>query len=142
MKKAYSQLIFLCVLLFGISIAHCKKAKEELAKNYVIEVMTNGRWIVEQFSEDAIDESSSFTPYEFQFTADGKVYGIEGANQTPGTWSGDATAMTIYSNFPAANDTLTKLNDTWKITNNTPSLVEAKPNNPSRVAYLKLVKKP
>ena len=141
MKKGYSQLVFLLVLLFGISIAHCKKAKEQIAKNYVIEVMTSGRWIVQQFSEDGTDESSQFTPYEFQFTADEKVYGIEGAVQTPGTWSGDASAMTIYSNFPNANDTLTKLNDTWKITKNTPSLVEAKPNNPSRVAFLQLVKK-
>ena len=142
MKKVHSQTIFLFLLLFAISIAHCKKAQEQLAKNYVIEVMTKGRWIVQTFTEDTVDESSYFTPYEFQFTADGKVYGIEGANQTQGTWVGDANAMTIASDFPTATDTLTKLNDTWKITNSTPTLVEAKPVNPARVAYLKLVKKP
>ncbi|PWT98042.1 MAG: hypothetical protein C5B52_12770 [Bacteroidetes bacterium] len=141
MKKGYSQFIYLFVLLFGISIAHCKKAKEQIEKNYVISVMTSGHWVVQQFTEATIDETTEFTPYEFQFTADGKVYGIEGVNQTPGTWVGDASALTIQTDFPAANDTLTKLNDTWKIIDSSPTMVKAKPTNSSRDAYLMLVKK-
>jgi hypothetical protein len=142
MKKIYSQLIFLFLLLFCIGMAHCKKAKEVIATNYVLELMTNGRWLVQTFTEDGVDESTLFGPYEFQFVSDGKVFAIEGASQTQGSWVANASAQTITSNFPVVNDTLTKLNDTWKITNSTTTMVEAKPTNTNRVAYLKLVKKP
>ncbi|MBX2923666.1 MAG: hypothetical protein KF746_15800 [Chitinophagaceae bacterium] len=133
-----------CLIMAGfmlVALAGCKKVKEDIARKFLVDAMTNGRWIVDTYKEDDIDETAAFEGYEFQFTEDGKVYAITGAGQTAGTWKGDVDNLTIYSNFPSAGDPLVKLNDTFKITNNTTKLVEAVPFNSGRNVYLKLVKK-
>jgi hypothetical protein len=115
--------------------------KEELQKDFVIQVMTSGRWLVQDFTENTVDVSGEFGGYEFQFFENGTVQGIKGSIITTGTWVGNASAQTIFTSFPSGNDTLLRLNDTWKITNSSLSLVEAMPSGTSRIAYLKLVKK-
>jgi hypothetical protein len=127
--------------MISISIAHCTKQKEEIQKDLVIQVMTSGRWVVQSFSENNTDVTAEFSTYEFQFLENGTVQGINGSVITTGNWVGNANALTIYSNFPTGSTTILRLNDTWKITNNTLSMVEAKSANTSRTAYLKLVKK-
>jgi len=141
MRKLFSPSFILVLLIISISIAHCAKKKEEIQRNLVIDVMTSGRWEVRVFTENSQDLSAEFGSYEFQFFENGTVQGISGSSVTNGTWIGDANALTIFSNFPTANDTIIRLNDTWKITKNTLTLVEAKPVNTGRTAYLKLVKK-
>ncbi|MCC6288685.1 MAG: hypothetical protein IT249_12460 [Chitinophagaceae bacterium] len=104
--------------------------------------MTDGRWIVEKFTENETnDVTAMFEGYEFQFKEDGKVYGYYNTDQKQGVWEGNMSDLTITSNFPGAEDPLKKLNDVWKISNNTTKSVEAKPFNSGRVAFLKLVKK-
>ena len=142
MVKRFHALL-MCTLLSALLIGGtgCKKIKEDLAKKFILGAMTEGRWLVDKFTEDTEDITASFSGYEFQFQNNGKVYAITGAEQQEGTWVGDVNAITIFSNFPGATAPLSSLNDTWKITNNTTKLVEAKPLNPARKAYLKLVKK-
>ena len=109
---------------------------------FIIAAMTDGRWIVDKFTDNNEDIAASFAGYEFQFTEDGKVYGYYNGTQVKaGTWVGDVNNLTIYSNFPSATEPLIRLNDTWKVTNNTTKLVEAAPFDATRTAYLKLVKK-
>jgi hypothetical protein len=141
MKNLYSAKFVLLLLIISISIAHCAKKKEEIKKDLVIQLMTSGRWLVQNFSENSTDVSNEFINYEFQFFENGTVQAINGSVTTTGTWVGDANALTIYSNFVIGSNTILRLNETWKITNNTLSLVEAIPANPGRTAYLKLVKK-
>jgi len=141
MKNLYSAKFLLILLIISISIAHCAKKKEEIQKDLVIGVITNGRWLVQYFSENTTDVSNEFTNYEFQFLENGSVQAINGSVITTGNWVGDANALTIYANFPLGSNTILRLNETWKITNNTLKLVEAIPANPGRTAYLKLVKK-
>ena len=57
--------------MISISIAHCAKKKEEIQKDLVIQVITNGRWLVQYFSENTTDVSNEFTNYEFQFFENG-----------------------------------------------------------------------
>ena len=140
MKKLFTPPFALVLVIISISIAHCAKKVDELKKDFVIDVMTSGRWKIEVFSENSNDLTAEFGPYEFQFYENGTVQGINGPNVISGTWVGDANALTIYSNFPTGNDTIIRLNDTWKITNNTLSKVEARPVNTGRNAYLKMVK--
>jgi hypothetical protein len=139
MKKLFSPPTMLVVLIIAISVAHC--SKKEVQKNIIIEAMTNGKWVVQQFTESTLDVSSEFTTYEFQFFDNGTVQGIQGSVITYGTWTANPDARTISSIFPNGNDTLKRLNDTWKIFNNSFTMVEANPSNISRTAYLKLVKK-
>lgn len=139
MKKHFSPGLILMLLLVSLTTARC--SKEDIQKNLVIDAMTNGRWLVQQFTENSLDVSSEFSPWEFQFLENGQVQAISGPVQITGTWTADANARTISSAFPAGNTTLQRLNDTWKIFNNTFTLVEANPTSASRTAYLKLVKK-
>ena len=141
MINLYSAKFVLILLIISISIAHCAKKKEEIKEDLVIQIMTSGRWLVQNFSENSTDVSGEFINYEFQFFENGTVQAINGSVTTTGTWVGDANALTIYSNFQLGSNTILRLNETWKITNNTLSLVEAIPANPARTAYLKLVKK-
>jgi hypothetical protein len=141
MKKIFSPNSFLFMLIISISVAHCTKAKDDLKLSFVIQVMTTGRWVVQDFSENNTDKTPAFTPYEFQFYQNGTVEAFHDGQSISGTWVGDSGALTIYSNFPASNDTVSLLNDTWKVTNNTLTSVEARPTNTTRNAYLKLVKK-
>lgn len=128
-------------LLLVLAMSGCKKVQEDMAMNFLLKAMTEGRWIVDTYTRDAVNETAAFAGYEFQFIADGKVLGIKDGTEKQGTWVGDVNARTIYSNFPGATDPLNKLNDTFIITNNTTKLVEARPLNEAVNVYLKLVKK-
>jgi hypothetical protein len=141
MKKINSPFFVLMLVMISITIAHCSKTIEDLQRNFVIDVMTNGKWTVQVFTENSMDYSTDFSPFEFQFFENGNVQGTRSGQVSNGSWAGDAGARTIFAVFPAANDTILKLNDTWKITNSTTTLVEAVPVNAGRNAYLKLVKK-
>jgi hypothetical protein len=140
-NKLFSAYHFLILLIISISIAHCAKKQEEIKEDLVIKAMTSGRWIVQIFNENNENVTGEFSTYEFQFYENGTVEGISSSETKSGTWQGDANAMTIVSNFPNANDTLKRLNDTWKIIKNSFTYVEARPTNTNRTAYLKLVKK-
>ncbi len=141
MNKLFTAQHFLLLLVVSITIAHCAKKKEEIKTNIVIEAMTNGRWVVEKFTENNVDVTGEFGAYEFQFYKDGSVKGFNIAGESVGTWLGDVESETIASNFPNTNDTLKRMNDTWKIIKNSFTYVEARPTNTNRTAFLKLVKK-
>lgn len=139
MKKLLSPGFVFLLMVIAISVAHC--SKEETQKNVIIQAMTNGKWQVQKFTENTVDVSPEFGPYLFQFFENGKVQAESGTTIVTGTWTADPEARTISSSFPTGNNTLQRLNDTWKIFNNSFSLVEANPTNTGRTAYLKLVKK-
>jgi hypothetical protein len=99
-------------LLFSMS---CKKAIEKKAQDMVMDAMTNGEWIVEQYMEGSNNISSQFLNYYFKFNSNGTVTGTINSTSTEGTWTGNATDYTITSDFPSAGDPLKKLNGVWKI---------------------------
>jgi hypothetical protein len=139
MKKLLSPGFIFTLMVIAISVAHC--SKEDVQQNLILQAMTNGQWQVQSFQENTVDVSSEFVPYLFQFYENGQVQAISGTTTVAGVWTADPNARTITSSFPTGNNTLKRLNDTWKIFNNTFSLVEANPSNTGRNAYLKLVKK-
>jgi hypothetical protein len=141
MNKLFTPQHFLLLLVVSITIAQCAKKREEIKTNIVIEAMTNGRWVVEKFTENNVDVTSEFSGYEFQFYKDGSMKGFSSSGDAEGTWIGDAESETIFSNFTNSNDTVKRLNDTWKILKNSFTYVEARPTNTNRTAFLKLVKK-
>lgn len=130
--------IFMCLLPF---LSGCGKSVEDQQKDFIVGIMTNGRWTVQVFAEQNIDVSAEFAGYEFQFLESGTVQGIKGTAVTEGSWSASAANYTITSNFPTGDATLKRLNDVWKITNSSLRTVEARPVDNLRNAYLKLVKK-
>jgi hypothetical protein len=93
----------------------CKKAIEKKAQDMVLDAMTNGEWIVEQYIEGSNNVSNQFLNYSFRFFSDGTVTGTINSTATNGTWAANASDYTISSDFPTASDPIKKLNGLWKI---------------------------
>ncbi|MBL7769611.1 MAG: hypothetical protein JNK20_11570 [Flavipsychrobacter sp.] len=119
MKKLVWISIMVCLL------GACSKAIEEKKEDIILDAMTNGQWYIYSFKEGNTDISSSFSPYTFQFYRDGKVSGFTPETEDKGTWIGDVNTLSIITNFPAASEPVSKLNASWKITNNTWDYVKA-----------------
>jgi hypothetical protein len=125
-------------LLFSMS---CKKAIEKKAQDMVMDAMTNGEWIVEQYMEGSNNISSQFLNYYFKFNSNGTVTGTINSTSTNGTWAGNATDYTITSDFPSAGDPLKKLNGVWKIKDSYWDYVKAEMTTSSGTNVLMLRKK-
>jgi hypothetical protein len=89
------------------------------------------------------DVTGEFLGYEFQFYENGKVDALKTSTTTQtGDWSADISSHSITANYPAtANDTLRRLNYTWKITDSYVNYVEAKTTTASGNNILHLRKK-
>ena len=130
------------LILLVAGTTGCKKAVTDNARRVLLDLMTNGRWIVQTLTESGVDLSGEYATWEFQFYENGTVDGLNGTQKVTGTWAVDEVKLTIQSNFPAGSPTaLIRLSETWNITKTTFTYVEAKPSNTSRTAYLKLVRK-
>ena len=104
------------ICLFSIAFVSCKKFIEQQEQNALVDMVTNGVWVVARYIETGNDITPDFAGYTFHFDRNGTVTGTKSGNTTNGTWAGDINTKTIISNFPSAGDPLQKLNHTWKIT--------------------------
>ncbi len=95
-------LIYFSFLL--ISLASCKKVIDKAKEDAVINIMVDGQWFITKYLKANIDVTNDFTGYKFQFFENRTVDAIKNnAVQKTGTWRGNATALTIYSNFANAD---------------------------------------
>ncbi|SEN75716.1 hypothetical protein [Niastella yeongjuensis] len=101
-----------CLALLSTS---CKKAIEKKVQDLVMDAITHGEWIVEQYFEGTNNLSSQFLDYRFKFNEDGTLTGTANSSSTDGTWKPNVTDYTITADFPTAVDPLKKLNGLWKI---------------------------
>jgi hypothetical protein len=113
MNKLKPLILTGCIALF-FSMS-CKKAIEKKAQDMIMDAITNGEWIVEQYFEGSNNISSQFLNYYFKFNSNGTVTGTISSTSTNGTWAGNASDYTITAEFPSAGDPLKKLNGVWKI---------------------------
>lgn len=119
----------------------CKKAIEKKAQDMIMDAITNGEWIVEQYLEGSNNISNQFLNYSFRFYTNGTVTGTVGSTTTNGTWVGNATDYTINAEFPSAPDPLKKLNGLWKIKDSYWDYVKAEMATPGGTNVLMLRKK-
>ncbi len=134
------RIVFSLLILLFFTLS-CKKTIEKKKENAVIEAMTVGRWLVQEYKAAGNNVTTEFTGYEFQFHEDGKVDGILSSTTTTGTWVGDLNQMTISSSFPTSALPLSRLNAVWKIINTDWTFVYAYNTNGTDSNYLKLQKK-
>lgn len=114
---------------FFISVlfASCDKAIEDAKEDAIIKIMVNGQWSVTKYIKGDSTVTPDFAGYTFQFYENRTVHAIKNTTvEKSGTWEGDGTALTIYSNFINANYPLTLLNGTFQLTNSGQTFVEAK----------------
>jgi hypothetical protein len=125
-------------LLFSMS---CRKAIEKKVENQIMDAITNGEWIVEQYFEGENNLSSLFLDYSFDFDKNGTLKSTIGSTVTEGTWVPNTSDYTIVTDFPAAGDPLKKLNGLWKIKDSYWDFVKAEMTTPNGLKILKLRKK-
>ena len=101
-----------CLTLTSMS---CKKAIEKKVEDMVMDAITHGEWIVEQYFEGSSNLSNLFSAYSFKFNEDGTLISTANSVSTNGTWAPNVSDYTIDSEFPTAVDPLKKLNGVWKI---------------------------
>ncbi len=111
------------VLFFTLSIflqSSCKKAAENALDDIILQSMTDGQWIVTNFTDTGIDKTSDFAGYTFQYHTNKTVDAIKnGVIEKTGSWDGNTLGKTTWAEFTNAPLPLTLLNGTWKISNNT-----------------------
>src|ERR1700733_3125100 len=125
MKRAYP--VFLMVSL--VLLFSCKKIVQQQEQKAALAVITDGLWYVSGYQENGVNITSSFSGYLFKFDANSTVTATKNSVATAGAWSVDIASQSIMANFPVANDTLKKLNETWKITDSYTDSVSAVSND-------------
>ena len=125
MKRAYPVFLTISLVLFF----SCKKYVQQQEKKAALAVITDGFWYVSGYQENGVNITASFSGYLFKFDANSTVTGTKNSVSTAGVWSVDLVSQSITTNFPAANDTLKKLNETWKITDSYTDSVSAVSND-------------
>lgn len=137
-KPVIKYLILFSALFFFSCSKEQVQQKEE---DYVLQIMTSGKWLVTGYTKGNIDITTDFSAYKFQFQTNRTVDAIKNnAIEQSGSWDPDAAAHTITSNFGNANATLTLLNGTWLLTDATVSTVIATVTVNGETRTLKLKK--
>ena len=135
MKKAIIALSLVFIL------GGCKKTIDKLKENAVISAMTDGQWVITNFVKNGAVITPDFSTYKFQYYSNKTVDAINnGVVEKTGTWDGDASAMTITANFPNSGATLTLINGSWHIDNNSWTFVVASQNSNNETKTLRLEK--
>ncbi len=128
-------------LTLAFILTGCKKSIEKIKENAVISAMTDGQWVITNFVRDGNVITSDFTSYKFQYYSNKTVDAIyNGVVEKTGTWDGDASTMMITANFPNAGSTLTLINGSWHIDDNSWTYVVASQNSATQTKTLRLEK--
>jgi hypothetical protein len=119
---------FYIALLFCLSFTpfSCKKFIQQQEENYIVDLVTNGKWQITGYQDHSVNVTDSFAGYLFQFNKNNTLYGVKFGQQINGTWTVDIGQKSITSNFPSATYPLTLLNHTWIITDSYTDSVAAK----------------
>ena len=133
---------FLIAALMIVSLASCKKIKENIQEKQVLNFITNGQWRVTKLTQGSLDYTGDFSGYQFQFKTNEVVDAIKNAVvQKSGAWHPDAINYTITSAFPAdALYPLPLLNGIWKIVDGGDNFVVATKTENGQFNELRLEK--
>jgi hypothetical protein len=132
---------FIIITLGFLFLTGCKKIVEKKAEDAIVKAMTDGQWVITNFTSDGTDLTSDFTSYKFQYFDNYTVNAIKnGTVENTGTWLGDVNTMNISANFPGASTPILLLNGTWHITDNSWTYVKATMTVNSEVRTLRLDK--
>jgi hypothetical protein len=115
-------ILMLTVLLFS----GCKEAIEEKKENMILDAMTDGRWVVTNYTKGSLNATPTFSDYAFQFHRDRTVDALKSSTfEKKGLWAENTNNLTIEATFSNASEPLMLLNGIWQITKTTWSTVDA-----------------
>jgi hypothetical protein len=130
-------LIWMCACTLS-----CNKIVEDVKRNAILDIMTNGQWYVEYYFENSNDRSAQFDGYFFQFNDDGTVTGQKASFTEQGTWKENITDYSITADFPSAGEPVSNLNGKWIWKDSGNDFVITEKTADSATYKLKLRKKP
>jgi hypothetical protein len=131
----------LAVFMLSCLFISCEKAEQFIQKAVLTQIITNDRWLVENFSVSDTDVTSEYSQYEFEFNKNGTVLALKATSTTQGDWKEDVNALSIQTNFINPSSSLERFNNTWFISKSSATLVEARAVTVNGIYNLKLVKK-
>ncbi len=128
--------LFLVILSAG-----CKKTVEKVQEDLIIKAMTNGQWVITSFINNGTDITADFSTYKFQYHSNKTVDAIKnGVVEKTGNWDGNASAMTIFADFPSAVNPLLLINGSWHIDDNSWTYVKASQTSGGTTKLMRLDK--
>ena len=134
--KKFVPFIAIIILLSG-----CKKKIENIQQDLVVKAMTDGQWVITNFTQNSNNITTTFTPYKFKYYSNKTVDAIKnGTVEKTGNWDGNATNLTTWADFPNAVYPLMLINGTWHIDNNSWTYVIASQVNGSETKTMRLDK--
>lgn len=136
-----SILLFSVAILLVNSFSSCKKSIDQRKEDYVLSVMTNGRWFLESYVENGVDNTVDFLGYEFQFYEAEKLEAISNAGTETGLWVGDINNLTLTVNFASTGELLKRLNHVWQFVDSHVGLVFAETTTPAGKISIRLRRK-
>ncbi len=138
MKKG---ILFFLTITIILASPSCKKIIDDQKENYILRVMTSGRWYLKHVNENAVDITTDYEDYEFRFYKNGTLEAIKSSETQSGKWSGDFNSLTFTSDFPASGPPLQKLNKVWKIKDYYPDMVKAEALIPNGLLLIQFKRK-
>lgn len=124
----YKQYVLGVLMIAAIITGSCKKAKESVIENLMINLITENVWVVTKFNVGGSSITTDFSAYEFHFNKDNSVNAVKaGAPDVIGTWAGSEDSKSITANFPSAAYPINKLTGVWIVINTdlSPKLVDS-----------------
>ena len=132
---------FVPLIVIILLLGSCKKKIEDIQQDLVIKAMTDGQWVITNFTQNSNNITSAFTPYKFKYYSNKTVDAIKnGTLEKTGNWDGNATNLTTWADFPSATYPLVLINGTWHIDNNSWTFVVASQVNGSETKTMRLEK--
>ncbi|MCE3280675.1 MAG: hypothetical protein K0S44_2866 [Bacteroidetes bacterium] len=88
-------------------------------------LMTQGKWKVNQYRDNGVDETSNYTGYEFLFKPNGTLVAMKDNNMLSGHWKSevDKKETKLSIDFDSASD-LDELSEDWQVLNKTDHSIE------------------
>lgn len=138
MKTILRSFICGCLIILCFS---CKKDIDKQKQDYVLGVLTGGRWFLDNYTLNDVDVTSNFSEYEFKFYENGKMDAITSSSVVSGTWSGDVTNLTFTVTLPTSDPKLVRLNYVWQWLKSNIGVVFAENVTPTQKISIRLKKK-
>lgn len=134
------KIIRLAVLLL-ITLSSCKKTIDQQKEDYVLSVLTDGTWFLQNYTENDADNTYDFIQYDFKFYKDGKMDAISTNATVSGAWKGEPSKLTFTVTFPASEPTLSRLNHDWQWVKSNIGLIFAEIVTPTYKKTIRLKKR-
>lgn len=138
MKTTFRFFVSICLIC---ALFSCKKTVDNLKADYVLGVLTNGRWFLDNYTLNDVDITSNFSEYEFQFYDGGKMEAITASTVFTGTWSGNSSNLTFTVNLPSTDAKLVYMNYVWQWLKSNIGVVFAENVTPTQKISIRLKKK-